>query len=100
MSNTVDYSKLADTRETRDLVALDDLSAWMGERRMGILLAEATKAVTAAHVARLNMVMSFAGVTGLPFHAFCRANCLEAYRGWMADGDDGVPTDAAGFREV
>jgi hypothetical protein len=46
------------------------------------------------------MTLGFAGISGRPFHAFCRRYCLNKYREWMASNDGGSPvqTDEEGFR--
>lgn len=36
----------------------------------------------------LNMTMSFAGIAGFPFHAFCRRFCPTKYREWMESSAD------------
>lgn len=39
-----------------------------------------------------------AGVSGYPFHAFCRHYALDKYRAWMAEGPVPIETDERGFR--
>lgn len=36
----------------------------------------------------LNMTMSFAGISGFPFHAFCRRFCPTKYAAWMGSSLD------------
>ena len=31
----------------------------------------------------LNMTFGFAGITGFPFHAFCRRYCPNKYKAWV-----------------
>ena len=93
------YSKITD-RKARDAAAVRDMEDYLGEDRMGLLINAAKGCQTAQDVQQINIAVSFAGVAGLPFHAFCRTYCLEAYRLWMADtvGSAPVQTDADGFR--
>ena len=36
----------------------------------------------------LNMAMGFAGISGFPFHAFCRRFCPTKYKKWMDSSVD------------
>jgi hypothetical protein len=45
----------------------------------------------------LNMTFGFAGISGYPFHAFCRRYCPNKYREWMTTGDDAMELDTEGF---
>lgn len=49
-------------------------------------------------VQHINFALGLAGISGRPFHAFCRKYLLDKYREWMANGDDAVQTDEHGFR--
>jgi hypothetical protein len=88
---TKSYADLS--REQADAGAIADMREYLNDKQWEALL-ELAKAGNVRHV---NMALGLAGVSGRPFHAFCRAHMLEAYRAWMADGDDAVQTDEAGF---
>lgn len=45
----------------------------------------------------LNMTFGFAGISGRPFHAFCRKFCFNKYVAWMTSGNDAVQLDEEGF---
>lgn len=94
----VDYSTQAN-REDRDATALADAYDWWSESQAAHLEQAASEVKTSEDIQILNMAMSFSGVCGLPFHAFCRKYCLAAYRLWMADPKMGKPyeTDEQGF---
>ena len=79
--------------QAKDARAIKDLLDYVGQDKFNRLCVLAGK----GDVNVLNFGMSFAGVSGLPFHAFARKYCLEAYRAWMNDGADPVMTDEQGF---
>lgn len=119
MAQTIEYSKLSEDKFERDRMALEDLESWysdnkkMREHLRGIAVAaneytrelstdtETTRKAFNARaielIEHINVGMSLSGVSGLPFHAFCRKYCLKAYILWRESGDDGVPCDKAGF---
>lgn len=45
----------------------------------------------------LNMTFGMAGISGYPFHAFCRRYCPNKYREWMTSGPDAVELNDEGF---
>ena len=47
----------------------------------------------------LNMTFGIAGISGRPFHAFCRKFCLNKYREWLSSNSGGEPvvSDEQGF---
>lgn len=47
----------------------------------------------------LNMTFGFAGISGRPFHAFCRKFCVRKYREWLSStsGGDPVVSDEQGY---
>lgn len=99
MSITRHYADESKTREQIDVEAIKDIKDYCSEKQWDALQ-QAVGQVECGHLTidNLNFMFGIAGVSGLPFHAFCRKYCLEQYRAWMADGSDGVPTDEQGFR--
>lgn len=95
MSHTVSYKDLP--RWQADDKAIEDARAYVGEKVWKAIREAADECLTIRDLKGFNMSVAFAGVQGYPFHAICRRYCLEAYRAWMADGDDSTPTDAWGF---
>lgn len=93
MHTIVDYSG----RNDADRAALIDTVRYIGGRRFRkVIRAAKTHADPSRYV---NMLLSFMGVSGYPYHAFCRRYCLQAYREWMAEDSDGpaIQTDPNGF---
>lgn len=93
---TTHYDNLS--REQADIAAIHDIEEYLGSPdKMQHLINAAEMCQTVRDIVTLNMSMAFAGISGRPFHALCRRHCLNAYRMWMADGEDSVPTDEQGF---
>jgi hypothetical protein len=98
MGYTRHYGKIADLA-ARDEAAISDTKDYLGEERFELLSSALTACGSDKMVQDMNIAFSFAGVSGLPFHAMCRKYCLEAYREWMHSGDDGTAlTDERGYR--
>jgi hypothetical protein len=98
MHTNISYKDLG--RDEADAKAIADIEEYCGAKFYEVLLAE-TKVVedigTGEAFQQLNIAMAFAGIKGFPIHAWGRRKCLKAYRAWMADGEDGVETDEAGY---
>lgn len=86
-------------RVTADKKAIKDIFLYVGDtEKMQVIIDLAKACRTAKEVQALNMSLAmFLGVSGYPFHALARKYCLAAYREWMHDGTDSVPTDEEGF---
>jgi hypothetical protein len=97
MGYTANYGMIEDLA-ARDEAAISDTKDYLGEERFGFLVAELEKAKAAEWINQMNIAFSFAGISGLPFHAMCRKYALAAYREWMHSGDDAVMTDERGHR--
>lgn len=85
------------SRTERDSKAIQDIIDYIGKEKFRIL--EQITEDPKHSIGMLNMAMGFAGVSGMPFHAFCRRYPLAKYRIWMADDSFGDPieTDEQGF---
>lgn len=101
-----DYSTIQD-RKAKDEQAIKDIREYLSQAQwdafmimVGELKADQSRTPT-KKIQSLNFAMGmFAGITGFPFHAFCRKYLLAEYREFMADHDiDGIvlETDAEGF---
>jgi len=97
MGYTMNYGMIEDLA-ARDEAAINDTKNYLGEERFAFVVSELEKARNAEWIEQMNFALSFAGVSGLPFHAMCRKYALTAYREWMHSGDDAVLTDERGFR--
>lgn len=99
MRSTIDYSNLS--REDADRAALKDMLQYLGVEKFDLLIdmtqGEVFSDDPVKGIAQINFYCGFAGVTGLPFFAFCRKYAKQAYRQWMATGVHIVHTDSAGF---
>lgn len=91
-------------RQEQDEKAIADIMEYLGTAKAALFGDLVAVAVCIAQVPdtkfkinSLNMMMGMAGISGRPFHAFCRRYCLKAYREWMSEGSDGVETDEMGF---
>lgn len=86
-----------------DRDAISDLRDYVSQDQWDTLQ-QAVGQLTAGSLTfkQFNFLFGIAGVTGRPFHAFCRRYCLEEYRAWMAEpsseAPEGIQTDEAGFR--
>lgn len=95
------YKKLDNA--AADAKAIEDIKEYLGSINpevfdMFVELATAIEARDPKYkFGSLNMQFGIAGVSGYPFHAFCRKYCLQAYREWMGGGSDPIETDANGF---
>jgi hypothetical protein len=102
-------------RKADDEQAIQDIVEYLGMKRIPLFGDLVQLAVCVEHeilckgrdgelhkqtIEGLNMTLGFAGISGRPFHAFCRRYCLNKYREWMASNDGGSPvqTDEEGFR--
>lgn len=101
------HTKYEGSKQEIDEKAIEDIKEYLGSvSREGcslfqdfVKLAEIVESRQGkSTVQSLNMQFSMAGVTGRPFHAFCRRYCLQAYREWMGGGSDPIETDERGFR--
>ncbi len=84
----------------RDERAIEDIKSYLTEEQWKVLLGEARKVKTGDGFQQLNIAMSFAGINGMPVHAFGRRYCLVGYRAWMATPDSegqSFETDEHGF---
>lgn len=91
MHYDISYENLP--REEADAKALADIVEYLGQKKFD----EITTWLSKAPFTTVNFVLSFLGIQGYPFHAYCRKYHLAAYREWMAGDDDPVPTDEQGF---
>jgi hypothetical protein len=85
-------------RSAADTQAIEDIKEYVGAANWKLFLDLADHPETTVDL--VNATMGFAGISGYPFHAFCRAYMLTKYRAWMAatnDAGSAVMTDAAGF---
>lgn len=88
------YTKYEGSPEERDAKAIEDIRSWLGQESWDTLMQLVGNPETT--IPQLNFALSFAGVSGYPFHAFCRKYCLQPYREWMAAGEDSIQTDERG----
>lgn len=97
-------------RKQADSKAIADIMEWWGNGEKAFLLF-GDMVQYATHVEQaiksdegrvltfqsLNMMFGMSGVSGYPFHAFCRRWCPNKYREWMTTGPDAVELDEEGF---
>jgi len=101
-----------ESREAKDKRAIEDIKEYLGTDAKGKekfdLLVEGAESIGRGGrpvgadkitVLKLNFIFGMAGITGRPFHAFCRKYCLGPYKEWLlsSDGGDPVPCDEEGF---
>jgi hypothetical protein len=96
MGYEVNYATI-ENNAARDEAAISDTKDYLGDERFEFVVGQMQLAKNAEWIAQLNIALSFAGVSGLPFHAMCRKYCLAAYREWMQSGDDAVVVDEHGY---
>ena len=105
-----DYSKITD-RKKKDEKAIQDIFDWFAKKP--VLVADLAQLATCIEhgiptrsndgkeriptIEGLNMTFGFGGVSGYPFHAFCRRYCPNKYREWMTSGPDAVELDDENF---
>lgn len=91
------YTKAYTTgeRETRDARAIADIQDYLTPKQWNTFLQIAGDPASTADM--INAAFGFVGISGYPFHAFCRHYMLTRYRDWMHAGDDAVQTDDDGF---
>lgn len=109
----IDYSTLQMSEKEKDEKAIQDILEYLGMEKAALFGDIVQLACCIEHeilclsndgqlrkqtIQGLNMTLGFAGISGRPFHAFCRRYCLSKYREWMASGSDPVQTDEEGFR--
>lgn len=98
-----DYSKITGRKEKDDR-AIKDIEEYLGTEKFKsvIEMVEKLKANNISDsdkIRHLNFAFGMmAGITGYPFHAFCRRYMLKEYRAWMADPSEGlsIQTDEEG----
>jgi hypothetical protein len=66
-----------------DTHAIADLRDWLTDRQWNIIEGAARDATDVAHIRDICMALDLCGVSGYPFHAFCRTHCPEAYALWL-----------------
>jgi hypothetical protein len=81
-------------REEADRKALNDIAEYLGGVDKFVEIVEACKGET---IQRINLWFAMGGISGYPFHAFCRKYHLAAYREWMHAEPDPVLTDENGY---
>lgn len=88
------------TREDLDLRALADTREYLTQAQWDALLTMAGDERYSVHT--LNVAFGFVGVSGRPFHAFCRRYRLGDYKDWLRSDQGGAPVepDAMGFWSV
>ena len=91
MHTNISYANMS--RHEADAEAIRDVVEWLPPEGF----TRCVELARAGKIATLNIAMGFAGITGYPFHALARTINLAAYREWMHEGDDAVPTDEEGF---
>lgn len=79
-----------------DDTAIADMREYLEPQQWNALVKLASLPETTIN--HVNFAMAFAGVSGRPFHAFCRRYMLERYREWMASEPDPIETDDEGHR--
>lgn len=101
MHTTVHYTE--GTREEKDARAICDIQEYLDNEAKFQLLVDLAQEIDGNEctVQQLNRAMGIAGISGRPFHAFCRKYCLEQYINWLRSdvGGEPVECDAQGFRE-
>lgn len=80
-------------RNEADALAIADIREYLSSKQWQVV----REMAELGNIDMVNLGLGIAGVSGYPFHAFCRKYCLEAYRTWMHGGDDAVRTDEDGF---
>jgi len=96
MHSTVSYKDMS--REAADAAALADIREYCSPKQWEALLTLSLQVSKGtAPIEALAFGFGVAGISGYPFHAYCRHYCLGAFRTWMTEGVDGVPVDAQGF---
>ena len=98
MSYSVLYQQ--GTPEECDEQALQDMRGYLSEKQWDAVMRivghiEAGKGT----IDTLNLSLGFAGVSGYPFHAFCRKYLLQQYIEWRTTGECATPVDERGFAE-
>ena len=97
-----------ESREAKDERAIEDIKEYLNDPKKFDLLVEGAESIEKKGrpvgadkitVQKLNFIFGMAGITGRPFHAFCRRYCLEPYKEWLrsSDGGDPVPCGEEGF---
>ena len=95
MTYEISYENIADRKE-RDEKAIQDIKDYLSPELWDIMM----ELIEGPHTIKdINMSLAFAGVSGYPFHAFCRKYSLEKYREWMQSPNGGEPVivDEQGF---
>ena|SRR5687768_3837839 len=94
----LDYTKLPN--KEADEKALKDIREYLSQDQWDCLMQLVGNPATPINT--INFCLGFTGVSGYPFHAFCRKYMLDKYREWMAtpQGDEpGIETDEHGFQD-
>jgi hypothetical protein len=93
---TRNYKQLAN--QEADKAALEDIREYLENSNALASLIRTAQSIRDGEcdIETLGIWFGFAGISGYPFHAFCRQHCLEAYKRWMKEG--GIETDREGFQ--
>lgn len=90
-----DVSYKGMSRAEADTKAIKDIQEYLTPKQWEIFMGMVANPDTTIHT--LNMSFGFVGVSGYPFHAFCRKYMFDKYVEWMTTGEDAVKLDAEGF---
>jgi hypothetical protein len=85
------YKELS--RSEADEKAIQDIIDWLGQEKFDKIVEH----LKDQPINTVNFALSFAGVSGYPFHSFCRKYMLDRYRAWMAEEPDPIATDENGY---
>lgn len=98
------YDTATKSPEELDKKALEDIKDYLGRHEKGYemlltLIDYAIQCRTAEDVQGLNFSLGMVGISGRPFHAFCRKYCLPAFLLWLSSDTAGgsVVHDEKGF---
>lgn len=96
MTQCVDYSSVPE--EEKDVKAIADILEYLGIDKAELFGDLVALAVCIEHevpcesadgikrvqtIQSLNITFGFAGISGFPFHAFCRRYCPTKYEAWL-----------------
>lgn len=79
-------------KATNDKVAIKDIKKYLNAEAWDTLMQMVGDPQTT--IQHINIALAIAGISGYPFHAFCRKYMLEKYREWLGDE---YPTDEQGY---
>lgn len=92
---TVYYDQNIHSREDLDKKALLDMKEYLTPKQWDIFMELAAASDT--DIDQLNFYFGIVGISGRPFHAFCRKYFLDKYLIWMRSGSDAQLVDEQGF---